>query len=126
MDYMPAGGFIARYSTKPVVPKTNKTEEGQIGDIRWDETKAYLKTETGWKAIQFTHAFDNEGIANEWKPLETASQEPVDITGYKVGDIVWNVDGSSRTLGWRFVKKAITEAASWEPIEDLIRLQLNG
>ena len=126
MDYMPAGGFVSRYSMGPVVPKTNKTEEGQIGDIRWDETKAYLKTETGWKAIQFTHAFDNEGIANAWKPLETASQEPVDIEGYKVGDIVWNVDGSSRTLGWRFVKKAITEAASWEAIEDLIRIKLNG
>ncbi len=125
-DYMPAGGFVARYSRGPVVPETHETEEGQIGDLRWDETKAYLKTETGWKAIQFTHSFDNNGIANAWKPLETASQEPVDTDNYKVGDIVWNVDGSSRTLGWRFVKKSNSDAVSWELIEDLIKIKNAG
>ena len=119
-DYMPSGGVQARYSTGPVCPITSLDEEGQIGDLRWDETKAYLKTETGWKVIQFTHAFDNESTAKSWKPLETSAQEPTTFTGYNIGDIVWNVDGNSEKLGWRLIKDA-AGVVKWRRIEELIR-----
>ena len=124
-DYMPVGGVMARYQTKPAVPELNTVEDGQVGDLRWDETKAYLKTEKGWKAIQFTHTFDNKSSAKVWKPLETSGQQPADIDGYSVGDIVWNLDGSSRTLGWRLVKDS-QNLVSWQRIEDLIRAYLDG
>lgn len=124
-DYMPVGGVMSRYQTKPIVPELSSIEEGQIGDLRWDETKAYLKTETGWKAIQFTHTFDNKSTAKTWKPLETGAQQPATINGYTVGDIVWNLDGSSRTLGWRLTKDS-QNIVSWQRIEELIRTYLNG
>ena len=124
-DYMPAGGVQARYSTAPETPKTSLVEEGQVGDLRWDESKAYLKTDTGWKAIQFTHAFDNTSPAKNWKPLETAAQQPVGIEGYNVGDIVWNLDGSSSSLGWRLVKNA-ANVLVWKKIEELIREYLGS
>ena len=90
-----------------------------------DETMAYLKTETGWKAIQFTHSFDNKSTAKSWKPLETSAQMPATIDGYNIGDIVWNLDGSSRTLGWRLTKDS-QNVVSWKQIEELIRTYLNG
>ena len=124
-DYMPVGGVMARYQTKPSVPELSTVEDGQVGDLRWDETKAYLKTEKGWKAIQFTHTFDNKSSAKAWKPLETSGQQPATIDGYNVGDIVWNLDGSSRTLGWRLVKDS-QNLVSWQRIEDLIRAYFGG
>jgi hypothetical protein len=71
------------------------------------------------------HSFDNgkNSKTKNWKPLETAAQQPVDITGYNVGDIVWNMDGGSRTLGWRLIKEDAQTggATKWVLIEDLIR-----
>ena len=127
-NYMPVGGVQARYSMGPEVPEFNTTEEGQVGDIRWDETKLYVKTDTGWKAIPFMHSFDNgkNSKTKNWRPFETAAQKPVDVTSYNVGDIVWNMDGGSRTLGWRLIKEDSQTggATKWVLIEDLIRNHL--
>ena len=129
-DYMPVGGVQARYSMGPEVPELGTTEEGQVGDIRWDEAKLYVKTDTGWKAIPFMHSFDNgkNSKTKNWRPFETAAQQPVDITGYNVGDIVWNMDGGSRTLGWRLIKEdaQLGGATKWVLIEDLIRNYWNS
>ena len=125
-DYMPAGGVQARYSMGPEVPELGSTEEGQVGDIRWDEFKLYVKTDTGWKAIPFMHSFDNgkNSKTKNWRPFETAEQQPPSISGYSVGDIVWNMDGTSNTLGWR-LHKGVDQMVEWVRIEELIRTYLN-
>ena len=120
-DYVPAGSLMARYSMGPSVPTTSSTKEGQIGDLRWDENKAYLKTETGWKVIQFTHTFDNNSMTRvNAKPIEIGAQKPATTEGYHVGDIVWNFGSDViNTLGWRLVKDSLG-AVSWQTLEKLI------